>query len=82
MKGMYAIYDEIIETYNAPFLCENDAVATRSFYDGITTIEAIKMHKNDLKLYKVGTFNEETGAINPKVELITTGRSFMEEEKE
>lgn len=69
---IYSAKDALIG-FNAPFIMLNEDVAKRDFLD---RIEKAPTHlKNDLSLWEIGTFDDETGTIIPKVpKMVTFGK--------
>lgn len=60
--GLYCIFDLRAERYAPPFVEVNDAVADRRFTDLLQNKQLLfSMHPEDYRLYRVGSFNEETG---------------------
>lgn len=59
--------------FNAPFIMINEQVAKRDFLD---RIEQAPPHiRNDLSLWNIGTFDDETGTIIPKMpEMVIFGK--------
>lgn len=56
--GLYAVKDEL-EGFNAPFILKSDELALRNYI--LTAKDSI--FKNDLSLYKIGTFEDQSGTI-------------------
>jgi len=64
-QQMFAIYDEKAECYKPPFYLPTVGLAIRSFTDLCNTPETtINMYPSDFKLYKLGTFDDNTGLID------------------
>lgn len=59
--NIYAAYDAIPEIFHRPFVEINDKSASRAF---TSSLEDNK-NKNDYTLYKIGTFDDSTGTIEP-----------------
>lgn len=61
MYKVYSIQDTLMG-FNAPFIMPNEAIAKRSY------VQNAKKNENslDLRLYEIGTFDDETGEIIPK----------------
>lgn len=60
--NLYTIQDVMIG-FNAPFIMKNDEIAKReyrNFLDG-------NKNSADMRLYRIGTFNDDTGEITPEV---------------
>lgn len=56
--GLYAVKDDL-DGYNAPFMVKTDELALRNYV--LTAKESI--FKDDLSLYKIGTFEDQSGTI-------------------
>lgn len=54
--GVYSVKDVLVG-FNNPFLMVNDEVAKRAFIQNIKG----KPEANDLELFKLGTFDDQTG---------------------
>lgn len=61
MKTLYCIYDRVSMESADPFCSRNDAVAIRLFRNSIREIP--NMNQYDLRLYRVGTFDEQTNIV-------------------
>lgn len=60
-KMIYCVRDELAEVFMDPFTSINDATAKRDFIAGVT--ESNK--KNDLALYAIGEYNDNTALLVP-----------------
>ena len=57
--------------FGDPFLKASDELARRDFIIAARTDGTpVKMYKEDISLYRVGTFDNITGKIEPTLELI------------
>lgn len=56
--GLYSVQDVMID-FGAPNLCSNDELAKRGYHN------ILKNHTNpeDLRLFKIGTFDTSTGTV-------------------
>ncbi len=64
--GVYAIYDSAAHVFTAPTIDISDASAVRSFQQAIGNSGSVMNFKpDDFSLYQVGTFDVETGEIEP-----------------
>lgn len=64
--GVYAIYDSAAHVFTAPTIDISDASAVRSFQQAISNSGSVMNFKpDDFSLYQVGTFNVETGELEP-----------------
>ena len=61
--GLYSIYDTIAEVFNKPYTAHNDADAKRAFEQSFKSGE--KANKDDYVMYKVATWNDATGDVEP-----------------
>ena len=67
MMKLFSIYDKVAKRYNAPFMCENEEVAKRSFNASVKGLD----WAYDFELYQVGDINLETGDITPVLVFIS-----------
>lgn len=64
--GVYAIYDSAAHVFTAPTIDISDASAVRSFQQAISNSGSVMNFKpDDFSLYQVGTFDVETGELEP-----------------
>lgn len=64
--GVYAIYDFAAHVFTAPTIDISEASAVRSFQQAIANPGSVMNFKPaDFSLYQVGTFNVETGELEP-----------------
>ena len=64
--GVYAIYDSAAHVFTAPTIDISDASAVRSFQQAIANSASVMNFKpDDFSLYQVGTFDVETGELDP-----------------
>jgi len=82
----YCIYDEKAEAYNTPFFFNHDGQATRAFMDQAINQESmICQHPGDFKLYRVGSFDSESGKLeddNKQPVFLMSGSQIKAEGKE
>ena len=66
---IYSIFDTVSNEFSTPFYSKNNETAKRDFHNVIDNPETIYgATPQDFKLYKLGTWNNETGFIKaPKV---------------
>ena len=71
---IYAIKDTVVGAYMQPFYLHNNNEAKRAFANAVNDekSEANKTYK-DLQLWCLGTYNNETGLIESKIEYIMNG---------
>lgn len=64
--GVYAIYDSAAHVFSAPTIDISDASAVRGFQQAIANSGSLMNFKpDDFSLYQVGTFDVETGELEP-----------------
>lgn len=66
----YSIFDRASQLFGEPFVCVNDNVAQRKF---MAICQGAKIMAPDLQLYKLGSFNQQTGDIIMAKEFIAGG---------
>lgn len=76
--NVYAVKDELQGEFLQPIYTENDTLAIRNFKYQINNIDQWKYNSSDYSLYRLATFNTETGIYIPGVEKICTGRSVLD----
>lgn len=81
INNLYAIKDEKAMNMYQPFLMNNDNLAIRGFQTLVNDHgkSDISMYTADFDLFKLGTFNNETGEIISKVEFLCNGANFVKE---
>lgn len=65
--GIYSVKDALIG-FNAPTIMVNEEVAKRNFQSMVKKSDI----GNDLSLWDLGTFDEDTGTIIPKMPTMVT----------
>ena len=61
---IYTILDTVSEEHSTPFYSKNDDTAKRDFYNVIDNPETLYgATPKDFKLYRLGSWNNETGFI-------------------
>ena len=71
----YAVKDLMTERYMSPALSESDEVATRQFKSNINHINLWKDNPQDFDLWRLGTYDDETGEILYDPHKVVNGRS-------
>lgn len=66
---MYSIKDEL-NGYTTPIPIPNDEVAKRYFKEQVMTNPTIKNSKEDFSIWRMGTFNTETGKYENEVPVL------------
>lgn len=75
ISGLYAIKDTKTVFWK-PFVHHNDLSAQREFANLVNSNnELVASNVDDFELWKLGTYNDVTGAILPKIEFICNGIS-------
>ena len=80
--GMYSICDKYT-CYIYPFPAQSDQAAKRNFETEINSNPIAKNSPGDFDLYKVATFDTETGIVEPITphEPITTGMNVFRKDE-
>ncbi|AXB22585.1 nonstructural protein [Alces alces faeces associated microvirus MP18 4940] len=76
--GVYVVRD-LKSTFMTPTVDQNDSTAARNFAHAVMKSDSvISSHKSDFELYKIATFDNETGSIVPLEvkELVVEGVNF------
>lgn len=67
IRSIYSVYDMKAKTYCNPFVMENDDCAIREFAIAANDVGSqIGRHTFDYCLYRIGSFDYETGVITPE----------------
>lgn len=64
MTNIYAIRDTLVNAFNAPFTCPNDAVARAMFQQHFKKNEFMCDNAQNFDLYRVGTYDDQTGSVS------------------
>ena len=76
IQNYYSIYDTIAKNFKGIWPSVNDATAMRIFKNACEDKNTeIGLNPIDYKLYKAGTFDDETGDFKPEVSKIMDGRA-------
>lgn len=68
-KIMIALMDRATEAFKPAVTVETRGVALRSFKDEVNNPESpIHQHPTDYELWQVAEFDDQTGAVTPKLE--------------
>lgn len=76
---MYAVKDELTGKFLNPMFVEEDNVALRQFKTSVNRIELWHDNAADYGLYKLGSFDDETGKLEGGIEKLANGRSVVNE---
>jgi hypothetical protein len=79
-----SVYDCVAQVFSPPFYQNNVQTAIRGFRAGIRQEKSNEVSPQDLSLYRLGEFDDNTGAIVPlsEPEKIYTGFEAMQERVE
>ena len=79
----YTIYDVASGIYMRPFFSPADGQAIRGFKDIATDADhEVGKHPEDYTLYRIGTYNDTTGAIaGEELEKMATGLEMVSEDR-
>lgn len=75
IMSFYAVRDLMTERFMAPALASSDQEAIRQFKSNINHINLWKDNPQDFDLWKLGTYDDETGEIMYKPSKVVNGRS-------
>lgn len=65
--NVYSIYDRASGVYDRPWVAHSDKAAARSFSDiALDAEHPIGMHPEDFTLFRVGTWEDDAGALVPE----------------
>lgn len=65
--SVYSIFDNAAGAFMQPFFMVNDGMAVRAFSDTANTADSsIKAHPDQFSLYRVGTWNDASGYLEPE----------------
>lgn len=74
---LYAVKDELTQMYLQPAHFNSEDEAKRQFKSQINTIPLWKDNSSDFSLFRIGTYNNETGELTSNIEKIINGRSVL-----
>jgi len=76
--GIYSIKDTKIG-YMKPFYTHNDAVALRDFENAVNDkqVNIVNQNKDDMELWRLGDFNDETGEIKNYTAYLAKANDFI-----
>lgn len=74
----YCVKDELANEFLLPGLFKDENLAKRSFKTEVCNNPLWKENSSDFSLFKLGSFDNETGEIVSKVEKIVGGRSVVD----
>lgn len=75
-----SVFDRGTEAFGRPVFVRALGEAVRSFADEAASSESvISKHPSDYELYKVGTFDDATGALDPiRPERLARGEDYVQ----
>ena len=64
--SIYSIFDQAAKAFTQPFFMQNDGLAIRAFQGNVNSKEPnnISDYPDQFTLYHIGTYNDQTGAID------------------
>ena len=78
---MYSVKDELNGKFMSPIFVEEgdyaEPNAIRQFKSNINNIQLWKDNADDFSLYRVGIFDDESGAYSTPLEKVASGRSVL-----
>ena len=75
---VYAVKDELTGVFYAPMYFKTEVEAARYFKTQMNNTPNCKYNASDYAIYKLGTFNEETGVFTSNVSKEIGGRSVID----
>ncbi len=85
-SNVYAIFDTASGAFMQPFFMPNDGMAIRAFSDHVNAQEPnnVKNHPEHFSLYRVGTWNDASGDLNPEdpARRLITANELVQREKQ
>lgn len=73
--NIYSIKDTVVGNFGNPFNMNNDEEAKRTFKNAVNSNNGsnIALNYTDMQLFKLGTFDTQTGEITSQVEMLING---------
>lgn len=75
IRGIYAIKD-VKTAFWQPWVHHNDNSALREFSTMVNGDNVVGEHPGDFELWKLGTYDDLTGAISPSLEFVVSASSL------
>jgi hypothetical protein len=78
MKTIYALKDTAVQAFNTPMFMRSQGEMLRALQDEVNTDKtksALAAHPEDYELYRLGEYNEDTGAITPEQPAVLIARA-------
>lgn len=78
---VFSVFDTKLAAYNVPFFARTESDAIRSFSDlCVDPRSRVAQHREDYALYRLGSFDDETGALHYMApECLVTASAVMVE---
>lgn len=75
----FAVFDEKVGAFMAPFFCLTKGQAARSFGDAVLDSQnPMSRHPEDYRLYEVGSFDDQEGVFEVSARnLVARGSEFV-----
>lgn len=74
IKGIFAVHDSRVQAFNDPFALPHDDLAKRGFVHEVNRQGSdLGEHFRDYSLWKLGEFDDQTGAITPSLVMLSSG---------
>ena len=72
--GVYSVKDTKV-SFSTPFYSHSDETAIRSFAEAVNseTPNAVKQYVEDKQLYRLGSFDDDTGVITSDIAFLVYG---------
>ena len=78
---MFSVYDAKAKAYLPPFILPEIGQATRTFGDCVNNKEhQFGAHPSDYSMFKIGTYDDAKGKVDPCHELIGNGVEYLQSE--
>lgn len=63
---VFSVFDEKAQVFGQPFFLPHNGIALRSFSDLVQDSQtSINRHPEDFKLYLIGSYDDNSGSLNP-----------------
>lgn len=79
--NVYAVFDNLTQVFMQPTFIESDDEAIRLFTYQINNINLWRDNPSDYELYKLGSYDNESGELNSRIEKLIKGTSVIRKEK-
>lgn len=79
MMNVYAVYDDKAKSFGTPFYIQTDGMARRLFCDQVQDDNRPSLlhdHPEDFSLYRVGSFDSDSGHVKPEPQPVFLGRGI------